>query len=564
MSNSLPHFQDQISNFQSRFASSQYPSYNSSSSSSALLNEDSQVNTNDSINSFQRANESEGSNDASDVVSHSRSISLSEPIQSPVAMPPYMIPSGGGGGSSSASEINYGGGGGNGESENMSDSHVQMLLQQPLTISSVEVAAFHAREMSRSGSGSRTFPAQYQQAPYQNEQSNPSSSRINTPPQQQQQQQQIPLQGSNRKNFQLNLDNQRTGTAFAGNLSSSASVSGMPFTFANQTYDMTPTQEQRPQQFQRNENIPESNLPSQNNVQTLNFARPQYPFSGGLPNFNRASSNPISTLASSSFSASPASSSNQPFRSITHRRVPAACNFCRMRKLRCDGNTPCRQCARRMIECIYSEAAETRRQRRATVSTYPPSNLRRTTSNSNEVGRQQAQESPFYSSSIGLTGNSPINFQLNQRQNWSSNDQFSNRAEPSNSQAMQSQQFQQIQFAQQQQQRQYLFRSRPTELGPQQDNNLRANVSESNTQIAGLPANWMPVSLHAPRRAFPGGSTNPTSTIVTQDSNQPNIQKTSPFLMSTHNDWSIPSTDERNRYQDPNQQSQQPNQGNKN
>ncbi|PWN37571.1 uncharacterized protein FA14DRAFT_117809, partial [Meira miltonrushii] len=79
------------------------------------------------------------------------------------------------------------------------------------------------------------------------------------------------------------------------------------------------------------------------------FARPQYPLGGGLSNYPRTSSNPISSSLSNS----------NPYRNITHRRVPAACNFCRMRKLRCDGNTPCRQCARRMIQCIYSEAAET-------------------------------------------------------------------------------------------------------------------------------------------------------------------------------------------------------------
>ncbi len=35
-------------------------------------------------------------------------------------------------------------------------------------------------------------------------------------------------------------------------------------------------------------------------------------------------------------------------------RARVACSFCRVRKLRCDGATPCRHCERRSIECIYA------------------------------------------------------------------------------------------------------------------------------------------------------------------------------------------------------------------
>ncbi|SPO20147.1 uncharacterized protein UTRI_00543_B [Ustilago trichophora] len=35
-------------------------------------------------------------------------------------------------------------------------------------------------------------------------------------------------------------------------------------------------------------------------------------------------------------------------------RARVACTFCRVRKLRCDGATPCRHCERRSIECIYA------------------------------------------------------------------------------------------------------------------------------------------------------------------------------------------------------------------
>ncbi|SNX81799.1 uncharacterized protein MEPE_00504 [Melanopsichium pennsylvanicum] len=35
-------------------------------------------------------------------------------------------------------------------------------------------------------------------------------------------------------------------------------------------------------------------------------------------------------------------------------RARVACTFCRVRKLRCDGATPCRHCERRNIECLYA------------------------------------------------------------------------------------------------------------------------------------------------------------------------------------------------------------------
>ncbi|KAH8077101.1 hypothetical protein BXZ70DRAFT_1013039 [Cristinia sonorae] len=35
------------------------------------------------------------------------------------------------------------------------------------------------------------------------------------------------------------------------------------------------------------------------------------------------------------------------------RRTPMACQFCRGRKLKCDGRTTCANCERRNIPCIY-------------------------------------------------------------------------------------------------------------------------------------------------------------------------------------------------------------------
>ncbi|KAI0725442.1 hypothetical protein C8Q72DRAFT_785434, partial [Fomitopsis betulina] len=37
----------------------------------------------------------------------------------------------------------------------------------------------------------------------------------------------------------------------------------------------------------------------------------------------------------------------------TPRRTPMACQFCRGRKLKCDGRQTCAQCQRRGIACSY-------------------------------------------------------------------------------------------------------------------------------------------------------------------------------------------------------------------
>ncbi|KZT07063.1 uncharacterized protein LAESUDRAFT_699447 [Laetiporus sulphureus 93-53] len=35
------------------------------------------------------------------------------------------------------------------------------------------------------------------------------------------------------------------------------------------------------------------------------------------------------------------------------RRTPMACQFCRGRKLKCDGRPTCANCSRRNIPCVY-------------------------------------------------------------------------------------------------------------------------------------------------------------------------------------------------------------------
>lgn len=48
----------------------------------------------------------------------------------------------------------------------------------------------------------------------------------------------------------------------------------------------------------------------------------------------------------------------------TQKRATTACNFCRSRKLRCDGNAPCRQCARRDIDCVFAQPSASKRKKR--------------------------------------------------------------------------------------------------------------------------------------------------------------------------------------------------------
>ncbi|KAF9646145.1 hypothetical protein BDM02DRAFT_3119059 [Thelephora ganbajun] len=38
---------------------------------------------------------------------------------------------------------------------------------------------------------------------------------------------------------------------------------------------------------------------------------------------------------------------------ITPRRTPMACQFCRGRKIKCDGRSTCANCNRRNIPCVY-------------------------------------------------------------------------------------------------------------------------------------------------------------------------------------------------------------------
>ncbi|KAI0791037.1 hypothetical protein C8Q75DRAFT_86287 [Abortiporus biennis] len=40
------------------------------------------------------------------------------------------------------------------------------------------------------------------------------------------------------------------------------------------------------------------------------------------------------------------------------RRTPMACQFCRARKLKCDGRTTCANCERRSIPCVYTPVSE--------------------------------------------------------------------------------------------------------------------------------------------------------------------------------------------------------------
>ena len=88
---------------------------------------------------------------------------------------------------------------------------------------------------------------------------------------------------------------------------------------------------------------------------------------------------PDDTLSgySSDFSFAPRDEMEEPSavalpRRSGHDRAPAACNLCRLWRVRCSGGQPCSLCARRSAACIFTPVAKGGRPRRA-VSAAPPS-----------------------------------------------------------------------------------------------------------------------------------------------------------------------------------------------
>lgn len=43
------------------------------------------------------------------------------------------------------------------------------------------------------------------------------------------------------------------------------------------------------------------------------------------------------------------------------RRIPKACNYCRQRKIKCDGDSPCVNCINHKIDCVYSKTIKKRK-----------------------------------------------------------------------------------------------------------------------------------------------------------------------------------------------------------
>lgn len=498
--------------------------------------------------------------------SQSPSISLSEPTKSPIAMSPFLIPS------TVASMTNSGISDSNSieRGNEMNESQMQMLLQPSLTIPSVDVAAFHAREMSRSGSGSTIFPIRSmhsQQTPFTTDSGNPQ--QMIDPYQTQDYgrslfQSQIPSFQGAPQGFGTN--DQRENSSTMSNLSSGSNT-GISFDNQYSTHGNAPSQEQR-LYFHRVEDMARNIVrPTQtplSNSQNLNFGRSQFRLDS-QSNFNRISSN--STRFAQNISMP---SSSTQHRNITHRRVPAACNFCRIRKLRCDGNTPCRQCARRMIQCIYSEAAENRRQRRATVSAFTPSSMRTNTFgdrnvNANVARQNQGSSLPFTSTADSAANVvQPSNLQTslsrlqssNQDIQQNSNSSLENQRNVRNrtfeppGQVLQSQQVQSSPFDD------HRFRFSDsqipsnTPLGTPQDIRYNEPNSGNHSQIGGLPTNWFPVSLHAPHRVPATGGNPAASSIVVgrQNTGQIGTQKSSSLQFgTTNNDWSNPPSSQTDR-----------------
>jgi hypothetical protein len=47
--------------------------------------------------------------------------------------------------------------------------------------------------------------------------------------------------------------------------------------------------------------------------------------------------------------------------SSLRRRIPKACNYCRQRKIKCNGDSPCLNCVNHKIDCVYSKTVRKRK-----------------------------------------------------------------------------------------------------------------------------------------------------------------------------------------------------------
>lgn len=79
------------------------------------------------------------------------------------------------------------------------------------------------------------------------------------------------------------------------------------------------------------------------------------------PSLKYRHSNPNITSPDDDAPRSPGPSPIMPPKHRTGRKVAVACNFCRSRKLKCDGGRPqCLQCIRRTVDCEYEPTAKRR------------------------------------------------------------------------------------------------------------------------------------------------------------------------------------------------------------
>jgi hypothetical protein len=63
--------------------------------------------------------------------------------------------------------------------------------------------------------------------------------------------------------------------------------------------------------------------------------------------------NANSVVPDSPHASLPASFTAPPGKPRKHRRPPVSCIQCRHRKVKCDRNSPCQRCTRKMIVCAY-------------------------------------------------------------------------------------------------------------------------------------------------------------------------------------------------------------------
>ncbi|CCH41199.1 Maltose fermentation regulatory protein MAL13 [Wickerhamomyces ciferrii] len=73
------------------------------------------------------------------------------------------------------------------------------------------------------------------------------------------------------------------------------------------------------------------------------------------------------STSSSTTSPTMSDTGNESYPTIRRRRISKACNYCRQRKIKCNGSSPCLNCKNHHIECAYSKTSNIRKKKKTTT-----------------------------------------------------------------------------------------------------------------------------------------------------------------------------------------------------